>query len=173
MRNYEPLCTYNTMQQFFTISAHQLWTAIAVLGLLFAVLGFFLFDLRAKWQKLFGNKAKDQNELLKELLERIAQLEARAKTLEPRVERLEKISQIAVQKVAFRRFNPFENTGGDQSFVFVLLDRKNNGVIISSLYAREGTRMYGKEVAEGRAKQPLSDEEQSLLREAIGENSKL
>lgn len=159
------------MQQFFATSTNQLLTAVAILGLLCAALGFFLFDLRAKWQKLFGNKAKDHGEFLKETLERIASLESRAKTLEPRVEILEKISQIAVQKIAFRRFNPFENTGSDQSFTLVLLDRKNNGVIVSSLYAREGTRIYGKEVSEGKAKQPLSNEEQSLLQEAM--NSKI
>ncbi|MDO8600606.1 MAG: DUF4446 family protein [bacterium] len=158
------------MQQFFAIQINQLWAAVAVLGLLCVVFGFFLFDLRAKWQKLFGSESKDQGKLLKEILERIVRLETGHETLEPRVGILEKISQISVQKTAFRRFNPFGNTGGDQSFTLVLLDRENNGVIVSSLYTREGVRMYGKEVGGGKAKQPLSEEEKEVLEEALHKN---
>lgn len=160
------------MQQFFIVPTNQLLAAVAVLGLACIVLGFLLFDLRKKWHTLFGGGQKSEAVLLKEMLERILRLEAVQEELQPRVALLEKISHLAVQKVAFRRFNPFENTGGDQSFTLVLLDRDNNGVIVSSLYAREGVRVYGKEVDGGKAKQLLSDEEQSLLQEAVS-NSKL
>lgn len=156
--------------ELFAIPANQLWTAVATLGLACAVLGFFLFDLRKKWSALFGGEQKSEAALLKETLERLGRLEAAHDAMEPRVAVLEKISQIAVQKVAFRRFNPFENTGGDQSFTLVLLDRENNGVVVSSLYTREGTRVYGKEVGVGKAKQPLSEEEEHLLREANRKN---
>lgn len=155
------------MEQFFAIPINQLWAAVAVLGLLWLALGFFLFDMRRRWHMLFGGAAKNQEQILKETLERILRLEATQEELKPRVAMLEKISQMAVQKVAFRRFNPFENTGSDQSFTLVLLDRENNGVIVSSLYMREGVRVYGKEVSGGKAKQPLSEEEQSLLQEAV------
>lgn len=155
------------MEQFFTIPFNQLWAAVAALGLLWLVFGFFLFDLRRRWRMLFGGAAKNQEQILKEMLERIARLEVVQEELKPRVALLEKISHLAVQKVAFRRFNPFENTGGDQSFTLVLLDRENNGVIVSSLYMREGVRVYGKEVGGGKAKQPLSEEEQLLLQEAL------
>lgn len=156
--------------EFFAMPFSQLWTAVAVLGFAWLVLGFFLFDLRKKWLVLFGGGQKSDAVLLKEMLERISRLEAAHEVMEPRVEVLEKISRLAVQKVAFRRFNPFENTGGAQSFTLVLLDRENNGVVVSSLYGREGTRVYGKEVSAGKAKQPLSDEEQSLLQEAVRKN---
>lgn len=156
--------------EFFAMPFNQFWAAVAVLGLACAIIGFFLFDLRKKWHALFGGGQKSEAALLKEMLERILQLETAQDELQPRVAMLEKISHLAVQKVAFRRFNPFENTGGDQSFTLVLLDRDNNGVIVSSLYAREGVRVYGKEVGGGKAKQLLSDEEQSLLQEAVRKN---
>jgi hypothetical protein len=155
------------MQQFFTIPINQVWVAVAALGLICAALGFFLFDIRANWRKLFGSGAKSETQLLKDALERIARLETTRDAIEPRVALLEKISQTSVQKVAFRRFNPFENTGGGQSFSLVLLDRENNGIVVSSLYTREGVRVYGKEVGEGKAKQPLSDEEAQLLQAAV------
>ena len=64
------------------------------------------------------------------------------------------------------RFNPFEDTGGDQSFALALLDRENNGIIISSLYGREGTRVYAKAVDHGTPKHAISEEEREALERA-------
>jgi len=50
------------------------------------------------------------------------------------------------------RFNPFSQTGGNQSFSLALLDGNNNGLVISSLHSREGTRIYAKMVKEGEGK---------------------
>ena len=83
---------------------------------------------------------------------------------------LEKISHVSIQKVGFLRFNPFQDTGGDQSFILTLLDRDNNGVLISSLYARGGVRIYAKNIERGKAKHPLSKEEKEVLEETIRKN---
>lgn len=72
-----------------------------------------------------------------------------------------------IQKVGFKRYNPFHETGGDQSFILVLLDKKNNGLIISSLHQRDVTRVYGKLVESGECKQKLSDEEKELLNNTL------
>src|SRR5438552_11096287 len=42
----------------------------------------------------------------------------------------------SVQHVGLVRYNPFEDTGGDQSFALALLDRGGKGVIISNLRGR-------------------------------------
>ncbi len=91
--------------------------------------------------------------------------------MEPRVDALERIGNIAVQKVGFMRFNPFEHTGSDQSFAVALLDRQDNGLVLSSLYTREGVRVYAKEVQRGSSKHPLSEEEQKVLRQAMKSDS--
>ena len=52
-----------------------------------------------------------------------------------------------LQKVSLVRFNPFSDTGGNQSFAIALLDGRGDGVVFSSLHGREGTRVYGKSVA--------------------------
>lgn len=51
-----------------------------------------------------------------------------------------------LQKVSVVRFNPFSDTGGDQSFAISLLNSHGDGVVFSSLHGREGTRVYGKSV---------------------------
>ena len=71
-----------------------------------------------------------------------------------------------VQRVGIVRFNPFEETGGNQSFALALLDADGDGWVLSSLHARSGTRVYAKAIAGGRAETALSEEETAALRQA-------
>jgi hypothetical protein len=64
---------------------------------------------------------------------------------------LENRSKEHYQKVCLLRFNPFEDAGGDQSFVIAMLDGHDNGFVISSLHSRSGTRVYAKTVSAGKA----------------------
>lgn len=140
-------------------------------ALALVVTGWFLFDLRRKWNRTFGPKRNDRTEVLSEVLQRLAEAEAHLTSLEPRVDALEAIGNVAVQKVGFLRFNPFEHTGGDQSFAVALLDHDDNGVVISSLYTRDGVRVYAKEIKAGSSKHQLSEEERKVLAQATGAES--
>lgn len=69
-----------------------------------------------------------------------------------------------LQHLVLKRFNPFGDTGGDQSFILALLDGKNDGVVITSLHSRENTRFYVKSVSGGVGiDHPLSVEEQKTI----------
>ena len=72
----------------------------------------------------------------------------------------------SVQGVALVRFNTFEDTGGNQSFVLALVDPAGDGVILNSLHARNQTRLYGRAVHAGAAEGALSEEEAEALRRA-------
>lgn len=73
-----------------------------------------------------------------------------------------------IQHVGLVRFNPFSDTGGDQSFSLVLLDGHHNGIVISSLHARDETRLFVKPVRNGKANgHELSTEEQQAIHEAL------
>ena len=52
-------------------------------------------------------------------------------------------------KINILRFNPFEDIGGDQSFVLTILNSDNNGAIITSLHNRDITRIYAKPIKNG------------------------
>lgn len=70
-------------------------------------------------------------------------------------------------KHALIRFNPFEDTGGDQSFALSLLDGENNGIVISSLHSRGGTRIYAKQVSAAKpTSHPFSKEEKEVVEKA-------
>lgn len=82
-------------------------------------------------------------------------------------DKIEKDGLLHIQKIGLIRFNPFKDTGGDQSFILSLVDGKDTGVIISGLYARSGTRWYAKRVVNGKSvEHDLSDEEKRALKEA-------
>ncbi len=140
--------------------------AIAGAVVTFTLLGFIL-DLRRRWNAVFGRKAKAGTDMLPEILQRLRSLEHRLDVHQPRLEALEAVARISVQKVGFKRFNPFDNTGGDQSFTICLLDQKNDGIVISSLYTREGVRVYAKAISSGSSKHPLSGEEEEVLKQAL------
>lgn len=81
--------------------------------------------------------------------------------------KLEEDGLLHIQKVGLLRFNPFKDTGGDQSFILALVDAKDTGVIISSLHTRTGTRWYAKHVIGGKGTEyELSHEEEEALKSA-------
>jgi len=87
--------------------------------------------------------------------------------LELRTAALERDEPGAFQRVGLVRYNPFEDTGGNQSFALALLDGRGDGFIVSSLHTRSATRVYGKAIARGRSEAALSDEEAEALRIAL------
>ncbi len=149
------------------ITSYPFISITVIFSLITFVLYWLVFDLRKKWKRVFGRRAPGSDDLVREAVERLLKVEEEMGALEPRVKLLERIARVSVQKVGFLRFNPFEDTGGDQSFAVALLDWDNNGVIISSLYTREGVRTYAKEVSNGVAKNPLSEEEKEVLGQAM------
>ncbi len=71
-------------------------------------------------------------------------------------------------KVGLTRYNPFNDLGGDQSFILCLLDNQNSGVIITSLHSRSHTRIYAKQIKTGQTSGvTLSPEEKQTLTETI------
>jgi len=80
---------------------------------------------------------------------------------------LEATQRRAFQRVGLVRYNPFEETGGNQSFALALLDAAGDGWVLSSLHARSGTRVYAKVIKGGRAEAGLSEEETAALGQAM------
>jgi len=65
-------------------------------------------------------------------------------------------------KINVVRYNPFENIGGDQSFILTILDQSNSGVIVSSLHNRDITRVYAKPIKDGQGDNITLSKEEKL-----------
>ena len=100
-------------------------------------------------------------------LERVRQVVHDIDTVAARTAVIERDLIGSLGRVGLVRFNPFEDTGGNQSFALALLDGRGDGFIVSSLHARTGTRLYAKAVAGGASETALSEEESEALRQAL------
>ena len=76
-------------------------------------------------------------------------------------------SRRSLQHIGLVRYNPFDDTGSDQSFVIALLDDERDGVVLSSLHGRANTRIFAKPVTDGASPHNLSDEETQAIRIAL------
>lgn len=112
-----------------------------------------------------GKDGKDLEEIMLKNVSDIRSLDAEIQELYNISNQVHKLALESIHKVGILRFNPFGDIGGDQSFSVVLLDGKNNGVVISSLHTKEGTRVYSKPIIKGEAdKYPLTEEEKKVIK---------
>lgn len=113
-----------------------------------------------------GEDGGDLEGVLGAHLEKVHGLGREVERLGLRTSILEAHAPRAFQRVGLVRFNPFEDTGGNQSFALALLDAEGSGWVLSSLHARSGTRVYAKAITRGRSEGALSDEETAAIKQA-------
>jgi len=98
----------------------------------------------------------------------LSEISARLAALEQGMARMGEALPRSVQGVGVVRYNPFPGTGSNMSFSLALLDGRANGVVLSVLTGRDGSRVYGKAVEAGTSTYPLSEEERQALAIARG-----
>lgn len=151
--------------------------SLAVIGLAVAVLGLILWvallqrseaTLRRRLRRVIPGGETGLDEILDTQVQQAASLSTRVDALVRLQQELDTALQRSIQRIGVVRFNPFPDTGGDQSFAIALLDKIGNGLVISSLHSRADTRVFAKQIANGRSRYPLSDEEQDAIKAALG-----
>lgn len=111
------------------------------------ILTFLYIKALRHYRKLVAGVGEvNLQQILEKHLSHIDELEKAAGMLKKDIEGIKKEDLRHLQRVGLVRFNPFGETGGNQSFALALLDDRGNGVVISSLHSRESTRIYGKPV---------------------------
>lgn len=145
-----------------------LFVVTALLIVWIAFLTLYTVRLSAHYNSL----VKDTNKrtlqtILEGLLKDMQTTKKDIEMLKERCDTIMQEGQFHIQKIGLLRFNPFKDTGGDQSFILALLDGKDTGVVISGLYSRAGTRWYAKKIKEGKGvEHELSEEEKRAIKEA-------
>jgi len=97
-----------------------------------------------------GVSEKDLKNILEEILDALKKDEKLDLAFKKELEQLREEGLDHIQKVGLVRYNPFAETGGNQSFVLAVLDGKDSGFVITSLHSRESTRVFSKPVKEGK-----------------------
>ena len=114
-----------------------------------------------------GADGESLQDLLAAHIAKVVEVGTELERLKELHEYLEVRSRGSLQHVGLVRFNPFEDTGSDQSFAIALLDDRRDGIVLSSLHGRGGTRTFAKPVEAGQSTHTLSDEEAQAIRIAV------
>ena len=144
---------------------------LGLLGVIFlwvTFLSFVFWKMHNHYNKLIGSSGKeDLKSILEVVLKSAKENKKDIESLRSYCAKIEEEGHFHIQKVGLLRFNPFKDTGGDQSFILSLVDKNDTGVIISGLYSRSGLRWYAKKVKNGKGVlHQLSEEEKKALKEA-------
>ena len=151
------------------------WLALAALAVAIAALVVAVYAWRqmktvqAQYDALTrGADGGNLDAVLNQHMENVRAALIEAAAAKETAQRVEELGRSHVQHVAVLRYNPFSNTGGDQSFVLALADHNGDGALINSLHTRDGTRIYAKPLAGWGSAHTLNEEEQEALARARG-----
>jgi hypothetical protein len=122
---------------------------------------------RAYRSLVHGADGSSLGQVLDKHIGRVDAISARLEEVNDLQAYLERRTRGALQHIGMVRFNPFEDTGGDQSFAIAVLDDRRDGVVLSSLHGRSYTRVFAKPVENGESRHNLSDEEAQAIRIAV------
>ena len=142
-----------------------IYLTITLIALWLLGVSLMVFGLWRHYKKLTkGAKGEDLRKIWEEHLEKAKRAESRINELGVDLEKLKKEGDEHFQKIGVVRFNPFNETGGNQSFAVALLDGRGNGVVLSNLHGRGLTRVYAKPIKDfGPSGFELSEEEKNAV----------
>lgn len=140
---------------------------VVLFGLLILLALFWLFRIEKRLKKFFlGKKARDLEEVIVLLEDRIEALEKAREEIEANLQQADRRLQTSMRGLNVVRFNPFPDQGSNQSFAIGILNEKEDGVVISSLYSRERMSVFAKPIKDGKSDYELTDEEKEALQGA-------
>ena len=119
--------------------------------------------LQKKYDFFTEGKEANINEVLTATLNKLHETQAELAALQAKHDKLHEQVQRCVQNVKLVRYDAFDAMGGEMSYSMLLTDAHNNGVLLTSIYGREESRCYAKDIANGKSGYPLAEEEQKLL----------
>src|SRR3989338_2019429 len=125
--------------------------------------------LRARLRRLTrGGKTTSIESSLTEIENDIKSLKDFNKETAQYLGDVEKRLSRSIQGIGVFRFNPFKGAGdgGNQSFATSFISERGNGVVISSIYAREHRSVFGKPIKNFKGEYELTPEENESLAKA-------
>jgi len=125
-----------------------------------------MIEIRLK--RIFaGTKAKNLEEMIVIVGKKINQIEDSQAKIDKHLVLINSRLDKSIRNVETIRFNPFVDAGSNQSFAIALMNDEGNGVVMSSLYARDRMSIFAKPIVKGKSEFELSSEEKEVLEKAI------
>jgi hypothetical protein len=128
------------------------------------VLAIFVFRANTRINRLLqGKDAKDLEDSFNYLIEEIKRMNENQEITEKTLRNLNSRIRKSITGFKTVRFNPFPESGGNQSFAIALMNEEGDGLIISSLYSREKMSVFAKPIKGNKSEFELTVEEKQAL----------
>lgn len=111
-----------------------------------------------------GEDLENQHNKIRELEEKIKN---DGEVVDKKLEGFDEKSTNTIQRVGFHRFNAFDHMTNEMSFSLALLDSRLNGILITSIFGKDSSTTYAKEIRKGKCAKELSIEEEQALNKAL------
>lgn len=116
-----------------------------------------------------GKDTESLEDIILNFFERVESLEEGEEMTRAALNAIKDNLKITYQKKGLVKYDAFREMSGALSYSLALLDKENNGVLISSMYSREGCYTYAKDIVNGESKINLSEEEAEALKQAMNQ----
>lgn len=137
---------------------------IYILGGAIVILFVWVLMTEYRFRKFFaGTKAKNLEDVMIKLGSQMAELKDTQIEINKHLINVDKRLDKSIRSVETIRFNPFLDAGSNQSFAISFLNDEGNGVVMSSLYARDRMSIFAKPITNGKSEFELSTEEKEVL----------
>ncbi|MBR8658071.1 MULTISPECIES: DUF4446 family protein [Bacillales] len=120
---------------------------------------------------LSGTGGANLEEGMHRLMDEVVEVKKRQDDQQFTLNRLAQRVGSQCANVALVRYNAFAELGSDLSFSLAIVDDAQNGVVITSIYGRDESRMYAKPVQGGESPYQLSEEERTAIRKAMNNSA--
>ena len=140
-----------------------------IIGVIFFIWLVFLTAIVLKTKAHYNNLiSKTRKQKIDEILDELLMIDKKTRQeleiVKKELREEIRTSTLHIQKVGLVRFNPFERTGGEKSFVISFLNHENSGIVINFIYTRDGLRVYSKKVSNSKGVEfELSEEEKKAI----------
>ena len=122
-----------------------------------------LNSLQKKYDFFTNGEEANIDQVLISTLNELAATKAELAQLQEKHSRLREQVAGCLQTVKLTRYDAFDAMGGKMSYSLLLADEKKNGIILTSIYGRDDSRCYAKDIKAGKSEYTLAEEEETLL----------
>ena len=128
----------------------------------------WIFITEHRIRKFFaGTKAENLEDVMIQINKQMGELKETQLQINKHLVTIDSRLNKSIRNIESIRFNPFDDAGSNQSFAIAMLNDEGDGIIMSSLYARERMSVFVKPISKGKSEFELSQEENLVLGKSL------
>src|SRR5690554_2662814 len=164
---------YNTIATYIDLNLPIIITVMIIVFIILIFLSIGLLVSNRKLKKRYNLMMQDADkgsleDMIKAYQRKVDTTYVDTKLAVEEIKLLSNQISHCIQKVGVVRYKAFEDVGSDLSYTVAMLDNKNDGVVITSIFGRNMSTSYAKPISKGTSKYTLSDEETYAMNKALG-----